>query len=161
MEEKKKTLQKALNKAYFFLKFRPRSKQEVINYLSKKAGRFKWPAEVVDGAVAVLEEEGLINDKDFVDWYVNKSSKIKIQSSRLMIRNLMKFGVDKFLIEDFFYKKPTDDERTAFETLSRSWWRWGRLSKMERFKKSSSFLQRRGFSYAIIKKTIDKLEEKE
>jgi regulatory protein len=64
-EEEHDQIQSALNRAFFFLKFRPRSKQEVNKYLNEKAEKNHWPPVVVEKTLQRLEELKFINDADF------------------------------------------------------------------------------------------------
>lgn len=153
-------LQQALNKCYFFLKFRPRSEAEMVAYLDKKAKRFKWGQELIDKTINSLKEQELIDDRKFIDWYVNKSSKIKIQSSKLIRQGLRRYGVNNFLIEDFLVENEVDEEGLLKKLLSQKWSSWDRLDKRKRFQKVVAYLQRRGFHYALIKKAIAEHEAK-
>jgi len=152
-------LQKALNYAYFYLKFRPRSKKEVADYLTKKAVRFGWTKETVDQAVLSLTEEGLINDKEFIDWYINAKSKSKPKSAYLFSLELSRYGIPKDFVEVFFNSNPIDEEAAVVKALQSRFVRWRSLDKKERFKKAAAFLQRRGFRFDQIKKAIAELEE--
>lgn len=152
-------LQKALNYSYFYLKFRPRSIKEMRDYLTKKAIRFGWTRETIDAAILSLTEERLLNDTQFIDWYVNQRSVNKPKSKYLFSRELDRFGISKDIIDQFFEKSPQDEDRAALKALRSRFSRWTTLDKHERFKKSAAFLQRRGFSYDQIKKAIAVLED--
>lgn len=160
MKDTEEYLQQALSKAYFFLKFRPRSEKEMMEYFGKKARRFKWSQETIDRAIATLKEYSYIDDKAFVDWYVSSSLKLKIKSEKLIKNELIhKFGINKFLIEDFFAFNKVSDIESAIKLLSRRWSRLKKYDKKDRFKKSAEFLSRRGFSYDAIKKAFEELEK--
>lgn len=159
-------LQQALNKTYFYLKFRPRSKKEVVDYLNKKLALNRiysgsGAKKTVKEVIKILEAEGLINDLKFVEWIVHARSKIKPKGEGFLKRELIaKFGVDNFLVEDFFAQNPVDEEKSVKELLVRRWSRWSSLDKRERFKKAVAFLQRKGFNYPLIKKIISEIEVK-
>lgn len=155
----KEQILSALNKCYFFLKFRPRSKKEMIDYLQKKARRFKWPESTIVRTIGQLEEGGLIDDKKFIEWFVNQKIARKPKSKFLIQKELQRFGIDKFLVEDFFANNLLDEEAWVREILDRKWNSWSGLDKRKRFGKAAKLLQRKGFSYGLIKKTIVELEE--
>lgn len=149
----------ALNFAYFYLKFRPRSKKEMTDYLNKKAKRYRWAEKVVGEAVKDLEDLDLLNDKKFIEWFVEQKAARKPRSVFLMRRQLLKHGVSKELIDRYFQEHEVDEEEVARQAISSRFARWKSLPKDKRFQKVAAFLSRRGFSYDIIKKTIAKLEE--
>lgn len=154
-------LLKALNYAYFYLRFRPRSKKELIDYLNKKAKRWKWPEELVGRAIAELEELGLIDDLKFIQWFVEQRSAIKPKGVFLLKRKLSQFGVSKDIVEEYFASNEQNEVEMASKAVSFRWNQWKSLEKRERFLKAAAFLSRRGFSYDTIKSVVAKLEEKE
>lgn len=151
-------LNKALNLCYFFLKFRPRTKGEIKKYLQKKQAKYHFSDETIKEAIVILEEEGLINDVQFTEWFVKGRIARRPKSEWVLRRELKKYGVEDELIDDYFFKKPIDNEELADHALSQKWRRFKNLEKFARFKKASSFLLRRGFGFAVAKKAIKKLE---
>lgn len=156
--EEQNQIQQALNRAYFFLKFRPRTEKEVTDYLNKKAEKFHWSSEVVEKAIQSLKEKKYINDADFVEVFVHSRSNLKPKSRYALSGELGKFGVAKETIDLFFEENPVDEDSLASDALKRRWAQYQRFSKQERFQKAAAFLSRRGFSYEIIKKTIQQFE---
>jgi regulatory protein len=145
---------------FFFLKFRPRSKQEVNKYLNEKAEKNHWPPVVVEKTLQRLEELKFINDADFLNWYVGQRSARRAKSERAIRSELYRFGIDKELIEDYFQTHPLPEEELALQALSPRWLRLQHLDSQTQLKKAASFLGRRGFSFSIIQKTIAKLRQK-
>ena len=159
--EETENVQKALNRAYFFLKFRLRSKKEMVDYLTKKAKRYKWDESVIEAAVKELEELDLIDDKKFMEWFVEQKSVLKPKAVFVLKRSLRLYGIDQNLIDDYFEKNKFNEEEMAKKSLGTRWERWKVLSREKRFQKIASYLQRRGFSYDIIKKLVAEFEKKE
>ncbi len=159
--EDREDLLKALNYAYFYLKFRPRSKKELIDYLNKKAKRWKWPEELVDQAIKELEELSLIDDRKFIEWFVEQRSAVKPKAVFILKRRLMQFGIPKETIDAYFDSNQMDEVAMALKAAKFRWQQWKNLDHRERFKKLSGFLTRRGFRYDTIKKAIAELEGKE
>ena len=153
-------LQGALNSAYYYLKFRPRTKKEVERNLKKKANKYQWSDEIIEKALKYLEEQNLINDADFIKLFVESRNKIKQKSQFALKSELMKKGVSKDLIDLHFAEHEQNEEELAYTALRTRWTRFERLDKQKRFKKVASFLGSRGFSFDVIKKTIAKYEEK-
>ncbi len=150
---------KALNLAYFFLKFRPRTKKEITRYLLKKSVRFHFDTSVVEEVVEELESQDLINDQKFIEWFIEERSRTKQKSSFVLKQELTRFGVDRNLIDEYFTNHSLDETSLALKALKGRWYRFQNLPYRERFQKASQFLARRGFSFEIIKKAIKKLEK--
>ena len=157
--ELKELVQRALGRAYFYLKFRPRTRKELSDFLHKKAERFHWPEEVVSEAIKELEEEDLINDEKFLKWYVEERNIHKRRSAFALRSELLRHGIAKDLMDEYFSQSPVQEESLALEALKQKWHRFERLDKRERFRKSAAFLSRRGFSFDMIKQAVKALEE--
>lgn len=153
-------LQTLLNYAYFYLKFRRRTKKEVRDYLNKKTVKRHWSRDLVGQAINQLEEQDLINDKEFVKWFVEQRNASKPKSRFVLKGELLHFGIEKDLIDDYFSKHEESEDELALKALQSRWRRFSTLSKKERFEKSASFLIRRGFSFDIVRRVINKIEEK-
>lgn len=152
-------LQSALNAAYFYLKFRPRSRKEVETYLIKKSALFNWSEEIVGRALESLERNKYINDQSFVEWFVSSRNSSKQKSEYLLRGELLRFGIDKSLLDIYFAENTQDDVTLATQALQTRWNRLHELSPRDRLQKAAVFLQRRGFSWETIKKVVDKLEQ--
>lgn len=161
MDEEQKLLDRAKNLAYFYLKIRPRTEKEIVDYLSKKKKRHKLTDEIIHKTTDSLKKEKLIDDTAFIQWHVDRRSRAKPKSRMLLTQELIKYGVPKELITNFFEDQQLDEEPLAKKALAPRWARWIRFPKEKRFQKAASFLTRRGFSYGVIKKSIAEMEETE
>ena len=159
MNDSQNDIQNLLNYAYFYLKFRPRSKKEVQDYLLKKIKKRHWSTDDVEKVIEQLEERGLINDKEFVKWFVEQRNRGKPKGGFVLKGELLRFGIDKELIDLYLLENPLEEEDLAFRALKSKWQRFKNLSQKERFEKSAAFLSRRGFSFDIIRKTIEKMHK--
>ena len=148
-----------LNKAYFFLKFRPRTEREVRDYLYKKVSTTHWSRSDAEKIIDKLKSQELIDDKKFVDWFVRQRTTLKPKSQRLLTLELKKKGVDGELIEKYFGGNSLDEESLAFAILQKRWSRFKRLTSQKRYEKAARFLMSRGFNYDIIKRTITRLQD--
>ncbi len=146
-----------LNYAFFFLKFRPRSKEEIEMYLNKKIQKRHWSRDDVKKVIHHLEELELVNDKNFVKWFVEQRMLLKPKSRYFLRQELLKHGIEKETIEEYFSSNEVDEEKLAEKILSDRWHRYKNLDNRKRFEKAASFLLRRGFSFEIAKKIINKL----
>ena len=153
-------LQELLNYAYFYLKFRPRTKKEVKDYLLKKIKTRHWSTSEVDLALKRLEDQSFINDEAFVTWFVEQRNKSKPKSEFVIRRELRRFGIEQEKIDKYFEKNLLDEESLAHKALVPRWKRLKSFDKRKRFEKASRFLLSRGFSYDILRKTIERLENR-
>src|SRR3989339_531746 len=142
-------ISKALSLAYFYLKFRPRTEQEIVRYLEKKSIRFHFSEVVIKTTIETLKEQGFINDKKFVELYVENRILLKPKGIFLLRYELAKLGIAKDLIEEYFSTSQTEDLTLAEDVLRRRINTYAALDSKTRFKKAVSFLLRRGFSYDI------------
>ena len=147
-----------LNKAYFFLKFRPRSEKEIRDYLYKKVAKTHWSREDADKIIENLKEQELIDDGKFVEWFIRQRMTLKPKGERVLRRELLQKGIDEELIDKYFSQNVVDEEALARQILEVRWPRFKNLDSRKRFEKAVSFLGRRGFGFDVIKKTVKKLE---
>ncbi len=152
--------QKLLNHAYFFLKFRPRTKKEVEDYLNKKIRNRHWSRDDVKKVIQHLEELDLVNDTNFTKWFVEQRMILKPKSAFALKQELLRYGVDKETIEEYFLSHSIDEEKLAENILRERWRRYKSFDKRKRFEKAAGFLMRRGFGFVNSRKIINKLEEK-
>lgn len=154
-------LQPLLQKAFFYLKFRPRTKKEIENYLLKKIKTTHWSTDDIQQIITHLEELDFINDKKFVEIYIENRNILKPKGQRVLVQELIKLGINKEIIDEYFSKTEIDEEEMALQILTRRWSRYKNLDKHKRFEKAASFLMSRGFGFDIVKKAINKFEEKQ
>lgn len=151
-------LQGLLNYAYFFLKFRPRTKKEVRDYLYKKIKKRHWSREDAEKALDQLKKQELIDDKKFVEWFVEQRNILNPKSEYVLRQELYKHGVEKETIENYFQEIPVEEERLAEQALKTRWLRFKSLPHDLRYQKATQFLLRRGFAFDTAKTVIKKLE---
>jgi regulatory protein len=157
--DEKDQIVQAMNRAYFFLKFRPRTEKEVRDYLQKKSEKFyQWSPSTIDSAIEKLKDNHYIDDSKFVEWFVNQRTTGKPKSAFALSHELQKYGIDKDTFTAFFDENPVDEENLALSALKKRWPRYQYLNKKERFQKAVTFLSSRGFKFDIIRKSIEQLE---
>lgn len=161
MTDDRELLEKAKNLAYFYLKFRPRTEKETRDYLEKKKRKHKLTSPAIQQAVKELKAERLVNDTSFIIWHVERRSRAKPKAKFLLTQELIKYGVPKDLITEYFQEKVLDEAPLAMQAIRSRWVRWSSFPKEKRFEKAARFLQSRGFSYSVIKNTIADLEKEE
>ena len=144
-------LQQAVDRAYNFLSYRPRSREEVRRYLRRK----ETPPETIEAALARLDRLDLINDHTFTSFWVESREQFSPRGARALKNELRMKGVEREVVEEMI-----DDEKDEERAL-----RAGRKKALPLVRISSmdfatfrarlgSFLQRRGFGYEVSTRTI-------
>ncbi len=152
-----KNLHRLLNLAYFFLKFRPRTEKEIEQYLFKKAKKRHFSVNEIEKVIKKLKEENLINDKEFINWFVEQRKTNKPKSQYVLKRELIRLGIKEDLIDKYFLDHPINEEDLAYKALLSKWSSFKNLSSEKRFQKAINFLFRRGFNFEVSKKTVKKM----
>ncbi len=145
------TLQQAIERAYNYLSYRPRSRIEVRNYLRRK----ETPPAIIDAALARLDHLNLVNDRDFASFWVESSEHFSPRGARALKNELRMKGVDREVLDDLIDNEK-DEERAmlAGRKKALSLVRIPDIDFATFRSRLGSFLQRRGFSYDISARTI-------
>ena len=151
---------KACQLVYRFLRYRPRTEKEIINYLNRKKKQYFFSEAIIKKTISFFKEEGEINDRQFIDWFVKGRLKVRPKGIFLLRRELRHLGVDKRLIDNYFNRQQFEEEAVALHALQLKSRRW-RGSKREIFIKMNNFLRRRGFNSQSIKRAIAEFSLKE
>ncbi|MBP6044612.1 MAG: regulatory protein RecX [Microgenomates group bacterium] len=150
-----------LNFAYFYLRFRPRTEDEMKKYLDKKAKKFSYTEQSVNKAIMKLVDQKLIDDKEFMTWFMEIRSSSKKKSVALLKNELRVRGVPNEVISFYFDENMVDEYEAAIKALRSQWRKFQNENEKKRFQRSANYLQRKGFNYGVIKRAIADLEGKE
>jgi regulatory protein len=145
-----------LNLAFFYLKFRPRTIKETRDHLYKKVKTTHWSHEAVDKVIDHLIGLKFLDDKAFIEYLVNSRTKTKVKGVYAIKQELVKFGVEKELIDEYFSRTEINEEELAEKILTSRWPRLKNLPPKKRFEKAMNLLVRRGFNFDLSRKTIEK-----
>lgn len=148
-----------LNHAYFYLKFRPRTKKEIHAYLLKKIKKRHWSTDDVEKVMGLLQEQKFIDDQAFVKWYLEGRNKSKPKGKRALQIELSRLGIEKELIDSSLESMDENEIELARRALEPRWKRYKDLDSRKCFEKASRFLGSRGFSFDTIQTVISQLEE--
>lgn len=134
-------------------KRRPRTEQEVRLYLRKK----KESMETINAVVKSLKFKKIIDDRYFVNWWIEQRNYFKPRGKAFLKSELKAHGVQSELIAAILETADLDEEKMAQNALSKIIKRLSSLDGKNRKQKALQYLLRRGFSYAVSKKTIEDL----
>lgn len=156
-EEKLKRLQvedareRAVQQALLFLSYRARSESEIRQNLRKH----EMPEEVIEETIARLRQDGLANDGQFAQAWVENRSTFRPRSRRMLAMELRQKGLDDEAVSSAL--EDVDDEPLAYEAAKKRAPRLKALEWADFRKKLSEFLARRGFSYSVIAPVVTRI----
>ena len=146
--------QRAVDRALNYLSYRPRSREEVRRYLKRK----ETPPEIIETALARLDRLDFVNDRTFAGFWIESREHFSPRGARALKNELRMKGVERDVVDEL-----VNDEQDEERAL-----RAGRKKAMTLVHASNidyatfrnrlgSFLQRRGFGYQIVTKTVREL----
>jgi len=139
------------NSALRFLSYRPRSKKEVEEKLLNK----KAPQNIIDAVVGKLTEQKFLDDVEFAKWWIEQRTKVRPRAFKVIKFELKQKGISEETIDNL--QLTIDDLENAKKLLSKKLERYKDMEKGERYQKLAQFLARRGFSWEVVKKSIDEV----
>jgi len=143
--------ERALQQALLFLSYRARSESEIRQNLIKN----EIPESVIDLTLEKLRQDGLANDNEFAQTWVENRSTFRPRSRRMLAMELRQKGLDDESMQSAL--KNVDDEPLAYEAAKKRAPRFKDLEWSEFRKKLSEFLARRGFPYAVIAPVVTRI----
>jgi regulatory protein len=150
------SLQDCLDAAYYYLSYRPRSEGEIRQWLYKRG----FANEVAEKAIAKLREQNLSDDFTFAQFWKDNRLSFRPKSKRLIKKELRDKKVAAEIIEQV--TKDIDDEEIAYKLGSSRMPGLSYLDYPDFYRRLSSYLTYRGFSYEVVKRTATLLwQEKE
>ena len=141
----------AYQQAMLFLSYRARSEKEIRQNLHKH----EVPEEVIEETIEKLRKNGLANDNEFAQAWVENRNTFRPRSRRALTMELRQKGLDDETVHSAV--SGVDENTLAYEAAQK---RMGRLKGLEwnEFrKKLSEFLARRGFPYSVIAPIVTRL----
>ncbi|MGH2494909.1 MAG: RecX family transcriptional regulator [Ktedonobacteraceae bacterium] len=146
--------QQAVDRALNFLSFRPRSRAEVRRYLQRK----ETPAYIIDAALERLGRLDFVNDRAFVEFWVENRDKFNPRGSRALKNELRMKGVERDIVDELVDKD--QDEELALRAARKKAASLAHVPGMDypTFRnKLGAFLQRRGFGYEVVTHAVKTL----
>jgi regulatory protein len=136
-----------------FLARRDRSVREVQQHLRDKG----WDAAACEQAVNRLRQEQFLDDRAFARKWVDYRARTAPRSRGVMMRELEQKGIDRQIIGDAV--AAMDEAALALACAQKKIRQWQRYDGSERRQRIMVFLQRKGFPYAICRKTAHRMLE--
>ena len=146
------TLEVAYQKALHFISYRPRATAEVQKKLVEKG----FSEAVVVDTLDRLQRNGLLNDAQFAQAWVENRMTFRPRSRRVMAFELRQKGLVDETIDQALGEQ-VDEESLAYQAGQRQARRLAGLELKEFRVKLGAFLGRRGFSYDVVRPVVDRL----
>lgn len=148
--QEKDEFQTALNRAMHFLSFRAHSQQEMQTYLNNKG----YEPALIERVIKRLKEDKLVDDLDFAQSWLDNRQRFRPRSKSLMKLELRQKGVAEPEIEQALQSSDLNDFDLAMDAGRKLSRRYQLLDKLEYNRKLGAALQRRGFSYGIVRECL-------
>jgi len=143
--------ERALQQSLLFLGYRARSESEIRQNLRKH----EIPETVIDETLARLKQDGLANDNEFAQSWVENRSTFRPRSRRMLTMELRQKGLDEESMQSAL--ENVKDGPLAYEAAQKRAIRFKELEWNEFRKKLSEFLARRGFSYSVTAPVVTRI----
>jgi len=141
------SMQDCLNAAYHYLSYRPRSEGEIRQWLHRRG----FANGVAEKAIVKLRDQNLTDDFAFAQFWKENRLSFRPKSKRLIKKELRDKKVAAEIIEQV--TEDIDDEAIAYKLGSSRLSVLAHLDYPDFYRRLSSYLAYRGFSYEIIKHT--------
>ena len=149
--ERKDRIKQGLDTALRFLGYRPRSESEIRDRLQQRG----YTGEIVDAIINKLKEQGLVDDTAFARFWIENRESFSPRSRYFTRRELRRKGVEEDIIEEVV--SVIDDSQSAYRTALRGSRHINTVDYGDFRNRLGSYLQRRGFNYETINKTIENI----
>jgi regulatory protein len=135
-----------------FISYRPRSTAEVEERLTRKG----YESPVIAQTIERLHQNGLLNDAQFAQAWVENRNTFRPRSQRALSYELRKKGVAAEVIEQTL-DTSTDEENLAYQAALRQSRKYAHEEWPVFRVKLGAFLMRRGFSYQTIAPVVTRV----
>src|SRR5690348_1349497 len=148
--------QRAVDRALNYLSYRPRSREEVRRYLRRK----ETPPEIIETALARLDRLDFVNDRTFAGFWIESREHFSPRGARALKNELRMKGVERDVVDEMVSDEQ-DEERAlqAGRKKAASLLRLPSIDFVTFRSRLGSFLQRRGFGYDVVTRTVKTLWE--
>lgn len=138
------------NKLMKYVLFKKRTEKEI----RQKCKQLDYSEEYADEIVEYLKEAEYINDKVYVQKYIQNVLKLKTSSIFEIKMDLLRRGIDEDEIEKYIDDELYEfEERSAIALARKKYKAVGDIDKVKRY------LMNKGYSRSNVSKAIDNLDD--
>jgi len=147
--KRKDQTEKAKKNALRFVSYRPRSVYEVQTHLQRKA----FDEETIEQVLAYLNGLELLDDVAFAQYWIEQRETFRPRSRYALGQELRQKGISREIVAAAL--EEVDETAAARRAAEKQANRWAGLPEDVFKEKMAGFLQRRGFSYDIIREILE------
>lgn len=161
----KNEFQKLYDRCLRLIAARPRSEKEIKDYLFKKLPK-KHPILVsareslIKETVNKLKKRNFLDDQVFATWWVEQRATFRPRGKLALKIELRQKGISAEIAEEII-EKMVDESALAKKAAQKKLKSLKKLAPKEFREKMAAFLSRQGFSWEIIKATLEDLAKLE
>jgi regulatory protein len=149
-------IERAKKNALRYVSVRPRSVYELQTHLQRKS----FEDDVINAVVEYLTGLELLDDTAFANYWIDQRETFRPRSRFALGQELRQKGIDRKVIDAVL--EDVDELAAARRVVDKRADRWANLPEDAYLEKMAGFLQRRGFSYEIIREVLqDTWQEQE
>lgn len=141
---------KAYNQVLHYLSYRMRTRQEVSQYLERKG----WDEPVVEAVTDRLQDNGLVDDKDFGTAWIANRNNLKPVSKRRLAMELRRKGLDSATAEEVLSQVSDEDQLEAIKAVVL---KKRKLAKYADRQVLMRYLASQGFKFDLITAALEQL----
>lgn len=145
--------QQALQAAFSYLSYRPRSEQELRRYLGQKG----HPSEIVDAVLSRLAEYHYVDDEAFALSWVENRQRLRPRGARLLRLELLQKGVAREVADQAIDDGAADERSLALDAAQKKLTTITAAEYQDFGRKLGGFLMRRGFSPDVVWEVVREL----
>jgi len=141
-------IERAKKNALRYVSVRPRSVYELRTHLQRKS----FEDDVINAVVEYLTGLELLDDTAFANYWIDQRETFRPRSRFALGQELRQKGIDRKVIDNVL--EDVDELAAARRVVDKRADRWANLPEDAYLEKMAGFLQRRGFSYEIIREVL-------
>ncbi|MFP4194570.1 MAG: regulatory protein RecX [Desulfobacterales bacterium] len=146
--------QYAFSRALHFLKYRPRSRKEVRDYLEKKG----FSEAGIADTLKKLERYRYIDDEQFARLWIENRCRNRPRGEFALRRELQQKGIKEEIIDNSL--SGFQEKEPAWRAVSPRLGQWALLDRIDLKKKIYEHLRRRGFSFQTCEDVFQSAAER-
>ena len=146
---------KAQDTAVRYLGYKMRTKREVENKLKE----YEFPDSIILRVIEFLEKYEYVDDRNYCRKYIKETMKLRPKGIFLIKKERRERGAADNIIEEAISEAEIDEQPLAEALLERKYEDFANMDHKE-LARVYGFLQRKGFSYGVIKAAVASLAEK-
>jgi regulatory protein len=149
---------KTFDNSLKFISFRPRSEKELQNWFKRK----EVGVETQKLVIKKLKHLGFLNDEEFAKWWIEQRNEFHPSGMRLIKMELKQKGISDEIISGIMNNESRimGEKELARKVLEKKLPRLKNYKGPQLRKKLQNILAQRGFSWEVIKETINSVVKK-